>query len=273
VLQCKSPWEDEIINLLFINVNQRAHHSSPSAIPLSMGYIVAYLRSLGHEGVILDDLHDRPLSLQTLETWIQKLSPEVVGFSAYQANMERIRFFSFYIKSRHPNIRVLLGGPQAISMPSSALLELAQVDIICRGEGEIVASAIAECIEKNNSLSSVNAITFRDHNSIIDTVLGSDFPEELDQFPSPYLAGTVDLQGKDGPMISTARGCKYNCLFCVTPATSGRRVRCHSVKRTLDEMEYLADKGMKVYLVEREPTIGGHMAKLNKTYPTDDCSI
>lgn len=35
----------------------------------------------------------------------------------------------------------------------------------------------------------------------------------------------------------------------------------------------LADKGMKVYLVEREPSIGGHMAKLNKTYPTDDCSI
>jgi heterodisulfide reductase subunit A len=35
----------------------------------------------------------------------------------------------------------------------------------------------------------------------------------------------------------------------------------------------LADKGMKVYIVEREPSIGGHMAKFNKTYPTDDCSI
>ena len=35
----------------------------------------------------------------------------------------------------------------------------------------------------------------------------------------------------------------------------------------------LAEKGIKVYLVEREPSIGGHMAKLNKAYPTDDCSI
>lgn len=35
----------------------------------------------------------------------------------------------------------------------------------------------------------------------------------------------------------------------------------------------LADRGIKVHLVEKEPTIGGHMAVLNKTYPTLDCSI
>jgi len=34
----------------------------------------------------------------------------------------------------------------------------------------------------------------------------------------------------------------------------------------------LADAGKKVYLVEREPTIGGHMAKYDKTFPTLDCA-
>jgi heterodisulfide reductase subunit A len=34
----------------------------------------------------------------------------------------------------------------------------------------------------------------------------------------------------------------------------------------------IADKGFKVTLVEREPTIGGHMAQLDKTFPTLDCS-
>jgi len=34
----------------------------------------------------------------------------------------------------------------------------------------------------------------------------------------------------------------------------------------------LADKGYKVYLVERNPSIGGHMAQLSKTFPTLDCS-
>jgi heterodisulfide reductase subunit A len=35
----------------------------------------------------------------------------------------------------------------------------------------------------------------------------------------------------------------------------------------------LADSGYKVYLVEKSPAIGGHMAQLDKTYPTNDCSM
>jgi len=35
----------------------------------------------------------------------------------------------------------------------------------------------------------------------------------------------------------------------------------------------LADAGYKVYLVEKEPSLGGLMAQLNKTYPTMDCAI
>ncbi len=34
----------------------------------------------------------------------------------------------------------------------------------------------------------------------------------------------------------------------------------------------LADAGKQVYLVEREPGIGGHMAQLYKTFPTLDCA-
>ncbi len=34
----------------------------------------------------------------------------------------------------------------------------------------------------------------------------------------------------------------------------------------------IANAGYKVYLVERESTIGGRMAQLNKTFPTLDCS-
>ena len=35
----------------------------------------------------------------------------------------------------------------------------------------------------------------------------------------------------------------------------------------------LANAGYKVYLVEKEPSIGGLMAQIDKTYPTMDCSI
>lgn len=35
----------------------------------------------------------------------------------------------------------------------------------------------------------------------------------------------------------------------------------------------LATAGYKVYLVEKLPSIGGHMAQLDKTFPTNDCSM
>ncbi|MGD8397270.1 MAG: CoB--CoM heterodisulfide reductase iron-sulfur subunit A family protein [Anaerolineae bacterium] len=34
----------------------------------------------------------------------------------------------------------------------------------------------------------------------------------------------------------------------------------------------LAEQGLRVHLVEREPSIGGRMAQLDKTFPTNDCS-
>ncbi|MBW1732765.1 MAG: FAD-dependent oxidoreductase [Deltaproteobacteria bacterium] len=34
-----------------------------------------------------------------------------------------------------------------------------------------------------------------------------------------------------------------------------------------------ANSGFKVYLVEKGPAIGGKMAQLDKTFPTNDCSM
>ena len=35
----------------------------------------------------------------------------------------------------------------------------------------------------------------------------------------------------------------------------------------------LANAGFKVYLVDKSPAIGGKMAQLDKTFPTNDCSM
>jgi len=35
----------------------------------------------------------------------------------------------------------------------------------------------------------------------------------------------------------------------------------------------LGTAGFRVYLVDKAPSIGGHMAQLDKTFPTNDCSM
>jgi heterodisulfide reductase subunit A len=55
----------------------------------------------------------------------------------------------------------------------------------------------------------------------------------------------------------------------VTPATLVIGGGVAGIQAALD----LADAGYKVVLVEKQPSIGGIMARLDKTFPTMDCSI
>jgi heterodisulfide reductase subunit A len=55
----------------------------------------------------------------------------------------------------------------------------------------------------------------------------------------------------------------------VTPATLIIGGGVAGIQAALD----LADAGYKVILVEKQPSIGGIMARLDKTFPTMDCSI
>jgi heterodisulfide reductase subunit A len=56
--------------------------------------------------------------------------------------------------------------------------------------------------------------------------------------------------------------------FPVTPAVLVIGAGIAGIQASLD----LAEKGLKVYLVEKTPSIGGHMVQLDKTFPTLDCS-
>jgi heterodisulfide reductase subunit A-like polyferredoxin len=58
------------------------------------------------------------------------------------------------------------------------------------------------------------------------------------------------------------KDCNFGDVMVVGGGVSG-------IQASLD----LATAGFKVYLVEKGPSIGGHMAQLDKTFPTNDCSM
>ncbi len=66
------------------------------------------------------------------------------------------------------------------------------------------------------------------------------------------------LQPRDGGLGQTGIG----DVMVVGGGISG-------IQASLD----LANTGYKVYLVEKAPSIGGHMAQLDKTFPTNDCAM
>ena len=60
----------------------------------------------------------------------------------------------------------------------------------------------------------------------------------------------------------STEGSRFGDVMVVGGGVSG-------VQASLD----LAASGFKVYLVDKAPAIGGKMAQLDKTFPTNDCSI
>jgi len=82
----------------------------------------------------------------------------------------------------------------------------------------------------------------------------------------------MDQKAKDLIAAAVYRVAGHRELFPrqspVTPAVLVVGGGIAGIQAALD----VADAGYQVYLVERDPSIGGHMAQLDKTFPTLDCS-
>jgi len=72
----------------------------------------------------------------------------------------------------------------------------------------------------------------------------------------------VEKEPVEGQLLKSLAGSNFGDVMVVGGGISG-------IQASLD----LATAGFKVYLVDTAPTIGGHMAQLDKTFPTNDCSM
>ncbi|MFZ5769912.1 MAG: radical SAM protein [Thermodesulfobacteriota bacterium] len=230
-------------NFLFIHVNEWATIDSPDTIPISQAYALAALRKHGQRGAILGDYKGSPLAPQLLRDKLDSEKPDVLGFSVYDENINRVLVWARYAKQLRPDLLVILGGPQITFMPGEALLQMKDVDILCRGEGETVLPALGRALEDGLPLSGVAGITFLEQGKVIDTP-AAQMVEDLDSMPSPYLEGLIDTSGKSRVILLTSRGCTSPCTFCYTTRASNKRVRFHSLDRVAAEINYLQARGI-----------------------------
>ena len=71
-----------------------------------------------------------------------------------------------------------------------------------------------------------------------------------------------ELKIIQGQLLNSLAGSNMGDVMVVGGGISG-------IQASLD----LAAAGFKVYLVDKGPAIGGHMAQLDKTFPTNECSM
>lgn len=71
-----------------------------------------------------------------------------------------------------------------------------------------------------------------------------------------------EVERTDRQLVKSLASADFGDVMVVGGGISG-------IQASLD----LANAGFKVYLVDKAPAIGGHMAQLDKTFPTNDCSM
>ena len=153
------------------------------------------------------------------------------------------------IKGYHPKCKVIAGGSAAMSVPET-LLENADVDVVCTGEGEVTIVELIEVLkeEKKPDLSKIQGIAYRAEKDVIinpqrplikNLDIESDMPAYDLLAMDIYLANQVIGLGKDIDFIS-GRGCPFHCTFCYQPW--GKKNRCHSADFLTDSILYLKKK-------------------------------
>ncbi len=218
--------------------------SGGDLFPISLGYIAASLVQHGIEPAIAEIDRITPRTGQSIANFCIEFKPSCVGFSVYQDNIRLAVQLSRLVKMIDPNILVVIGGPQATFMPTEALVQMPDVDVICRGEGEQVMPALVKALNKDGGLFKVKGISFKDTTCLRDTS-AVPLTKNLDDFPSPYQSGAFDFRDHKTATMLTSRGCRYNCSFCYTPRAFQRTIRAHSSKRVLDDINVCVKHGIE----------------------------
>jgi radical SAM superfamily enzyme YgiQ (UPF0313 family) len=227
------------MNVLLIDLSP----FTDAVTPVSLGHVGAALRKCGHAVKVMSIGAASTVSPSGLRTLLAEFRPQLVGFGTYQRNLPHIIALARLVKETLPRASVVLGGPQASSMPDEGLAVLPDIDFLSWGEGESAITAIAEALLSGDADQPVPGATRRTAAGGILTGPPIEPAKELDEYPSPWLSGILDPAAMGESIMLTSRGCPHSCVFCHTPSAFDRKIRFNSIDRVLEEITYLTRHG------------------------------
>lgn len=204
--------------------------------PVSVLALASYLRKNGFESEILDT---------RIENYIGKDYSKYLFIGISSQSGEQLSSaieVAKYIKRNFKDIILVLGGVHVSFFPEQSI-KSNLVDIVVRFEGEVPLLSIASALIEKKSIYNISGTTVIKEGKIINN-------------PEPPL---IDMENLDVPAYDlidynkysdsieyfnyeSSRGCPHRCKFCYVHSFHNRKWREKSVKKTLDEIEFLWKK-------------------------------
>lgn len=152
------------------------------------------------------------------------------------------------IKLNFPNVIIIAGGEHATAAPEYCMKQ-SPIDFIVLGEGEETVAELVKKIERNEDLTQIDGIAYRENNNVISNKRRKRLSSIQDiPWPAWHLFPLKKYfdqkmthgvyRGNTLPVMAT-RGCPYTCTFCSNPQMWGKAYEMRPPTDFVNELEYL----------------------------------
>ncbi len=240
--------------------------------PNDLAYMAAMVRRIGIE----PHVRDYPAEHMTwvhYEAELRRLQPDAVVMSITNATIfQDVKAFDI---AKRVNDRVVTVAKGALfyACDVKALDRdvFRSMDFALFGEAETIINDLVRELRQGGDAHAVPGVIARKEGRFVRNAPKA-FDVDLDQLPFPardLLRNDLYVRpdtGEPQATIQTARGCPLRCIFCLTPAISGQKVRQRSATNVVDEIEQcVRDFGIRNFFFKADTFT------INKRYVVDIC--
>jgi tRNA A37 methylthiotransferase MiaB len=213
-------------------------------LPYSIGVLQAYFQE--HSGKAAGVRFLTPVYRRTTvaQSAREMAGAQVLGLSVSSWNFKASLEIARLHKERHPESWIVLGGPHVPSDPGPIFSAYPWVDLVVHGEGEIPFTRILESWPQRD-WEEIPSVSYLSRGILVSRPEESRITE-LDQVPSPYLAGvfeplmSVDRGHQWLALWETNRGCPFTCSYCDWGAATRSKLFCFGMERLEQEIQWFS---------------------------------
>ncbi len=217
--------------------------------PLGLASISSYLTSHDFPNDIID-CYAHPDSDQLIVDYLEKNSPEYIGFSCTTSSFFDAVRLAEMAKKIQPEIKVVFGGVHVSAVKEDVLNNYSCIDYCVVGEGEESLKKLLSC-KNQEEVCEVLGLVLRKDGNIIFTGQRKDlldldslpFPDykKLAGYPKVYKLPIFNYPKVPNASCISSRGCPYACSYC-DRSVFQRTFRYNSADYLYKHVKYLQEE-------------------------------